>query len=229
MQALTPLAPDLWVATRPLRLPVGDVGTRMTVVRLANGDLFLHSPVKLDDETRAALDAIGPVRCVVAPSKVHHFFVGPYRDAYPGAKLFAAPGLPAKRKDLRFDEELGDTAPSEWRGQLEQTLFQGAPFMNEVVFFHPPSRTLVLTDLAFNMVRPPRGLARLFCAIVGANRRFGPHRIVRLGLRDRAKARESVRHILGWDFERIIVAHGEVLESDGKRRFAEGFAFLEGR
>ena len=226
MEPLTPLAENLWVATRPLRLPVGDIGTRMTVIRLADGGLFLHSPVRLDDETRAALDAIGPVRCVVAPSKVHHFFVGAYRDAYPHAKLFAAPGLPAKRKDLRFDAVLDDATPPEWRAEIEQTLFQGAELMNEVVFFHPASRTLILTDLAFNMVRPPRGRARLFCALVGAKRRFGPHRIVRVGIRDRARARESVRRILSWDFDRIIVAHGDVLAADGKRHFAEGFAFL---
>ena len=226
--ALTPLAPDLWVAMRPLRLPVGDLGTRMTVVRLPDGGLFLHSPIRLDDETRAALDAIGPVRAVVAPSKVHHFFVGPYRDAYPEAKLWAAPGLPEKRKDLRFDAELGDEAPPEWSSVLDQHLFRGAPFMNEVAFFHRPSRTLILTDLAFNMVDPPAGLARLFCWIVGAKRSFGPHRIVRLGLRDRAAARASVERIAAWDFDRIIVAHGAVLESGDRTAFTTAFAFLDG-
>ena len=92
MDALTQLAPDLWVATRPLPLVVGDIGTRMTVIRLRDGSLFLHSPVKLDAETRAALDAIGPVRAVVAPSLVHHFYVGDYGTAYPQATLYAAPG-----------------------------------------------------------------------------------------------------------------------------------------
>ena len=51
---LEPLAPDLWVARRPLPLVVGDVGARMTVVRLRDGGLVLHSPVRADDETRAA-------------------------------------------------------------------------------------------------------------------------------------------------------------------------------
>jgi hypothetical protein len=225
MESLTLLAPDLWVATRPLPLPVGDIGTRMTVVRLPDGGLFLHSPVRLDAATKDALDAIGPVRCVVAPSKVHHFFAGEYRDAYPAARLFAAPGLAEKRKDLRFDAELGDTAPPEWAGTIDQALFRGAPLMNEVVFLHRPTRTLLLTDLAFNMVTPPVGRARLFCWVVGA-RGFGPHRIIRFGIRDRSAARDSVRRILEWDFDRIAVTHGDVLASDGKRRFADAFAWV---
>jgi hypothetical protein len=227
VEALTTLAPDLWVATRPLPLAVGDIGTRMTVVRLADGGLFLHSPVRLDDDTRAALDAIGPVRCVVAPSKVHHFFVGAYAAAYPQARLFAAPGLAEKRKDLRFHAVLDDAAPPEWRGTLEQHLFRGTTALNEVVFFHPRSRSLLLTDLAFNMVRPAASLrARLFTRLVGAVGRFGPHRVVRLAIRDRGAARASVQHLLGWDFDRVIVTHGDVLESGGKQRFVEAFAFL---
>jgi hypothetical protein len=224
-EPLTPLAPDLWVATRPLPLAVGDIGTRMTVVRLPRGGLFLHSPVRLDPPTRRALDAIGPVECVVAPSKVHHFFVGDYRAAYPEARLFAAPGLAEKRRDLRFDAELDDTSPPEWAGGIDQLLFRGVPLMNEVVFLHRASRTLLLTDLAFHMPRPPGGRARLFCWLVGA-RDFGPHRIVRFGIRDRAAARESVRRILAWDFDRIVVTHGDVLAADGKRRFTAAFGKL---
>jgi hypothetical protein len=223
---LTPLAPDLWVATRPLALVVGDIGTRMTVVRLPDGGLFLHSPVRPDAETRQALDAIGPVRCVVAPSKVHHFFAGHWATAYPAARLFGAPGLPEKRKDLGFHAVLGDDPPPEWRGAIEQHLFRGAPAFNEVVFFHPSSRTLMLTDLAFNMVRPPRGRARVFCWLVGASGRFGPHLIPRLAMRDRRAARESLRHILAWDFDRVTVTHGDVLETGGRQRMAKAFAFL---
>ena len=226
MPALTPLAADLWVARRPLPLVVGDIGTHMTVVRLPDGGLFLHSPAPFDAETKRALDESGPVRCVAAPSKVHHFFVGAYGAAYPEARLFAAPGLPEKRQDLRFDAILGDDPPPEWKGVLEQHLFRGAPYVNEVVFFHPASRTLVLTDLAFNMRQPPAGRARLFCWLVGASGRFGPHRMLRLMIRDRAAARASVQRILAWDFDRVIVTHGEVLETGGKQAFTEAFAFL---
>jgi hypothetical protein len=147
-QTLDELAPGLWVASRGLRLFVGDIGCRMTVIRLANGGLFLHSPVSLDDALRAALDRLGPVRWIVGPSKVHHFFLADYALAYPGAFLCAAPGLPEKRADLRFQHVLDDSQPPPWGAEIALRLFRGAPLMNEVTFFHPATRTLVLTDLA---------------------------------------------------------------------------------
>lgn len=225
MDVLTQLAPDLWVAARPLRLVVGDIGTRMTVVRLRDGSLFLHSPVELDDATRAALDALGPVRAVVAPSLVHHFHVGAYGRAYPAATLYAAPGLETKRADIPFAAVLDDEPPAQWAGQLDQHVFRGTPIMNEVVFFHTASRTLLLTDLAFNVVRPMRGRVRFFLRLVGA-RGFGPHRIVRFGVRDRTAARASLERILQWDFDRVTVTHGDVLESGGHEAMRTAFAWL---
>jgi hypothetical protein len=226
MAALEALASNLWVAARPLKLIVGDVGTRMTVIRLADGSLFLHSPVRLDTATRAALDSIGTVRWVVAPSKVHHFFVGEYLAAYPDARAYGAPGLPEKRKDLRFEAVLSDEAPDAWRGEIDQHLFRGNPSMSEVVFFHRASRTLLLTDLAFNVAADKTAGARIFYWLVGAAGRFGPHRLVRTMIRDHVAARASVARILEWDFDRVIVTHGDVLESGGRQRFAAAFAFL---
>jgi hypothetical protein len=224
--ALRALVPDLWVAERPLKLAVGDIGARMTVVRLRAGGLFLHSPVRLDPETRRALDALGPVRAVVAPSKVHHLFVGDYAPACPEATVFGAPGLAEKRRDLRFDQVLGDEAPAAWQDEIEQHVFRGAPYLSEVVFWHRGTRTLILTDLAFNVPAGRTAGARVFYWLVGAAGRFGPHRFVRALIRDRRAARESVDHILRWDFDRIIVSHGEVLETGGRERLAAGFAFL---
>jgi len=226
MDALRNLAPNLWVADRPLKLAVGDIGTRMTVIHLAAGGLWLHSPVRLDAETRGALDALGPVRAVVAPSKVHHFFVGDYISAYPEARAYAAPGLAEKRRDLRFHAVLGDEAPAEWRSDVEQHLFRGAAYLNEVVFFHRSTRTLILTDLAFNVAADKTAGARLFHWLAGTAGRFGPHRMVRFMMRDRTAARASVQHILQWDFNRVTITHGEVLESGGRERLAAAFAFL---
>jgi hypothetical protein len=213
------------VARRPLPLVVGDIGARMTVVRLRDGGLVLHSPVGADDETRAAVDALGPVRAVIAPNLHHHFFGGAWARAYPDARVYGAPGLRRKKADLRVDIELGDEAPPEWRGEIDQHLFRGAPMMSEVVFHHRASRTAIFTDLVFNVPRGAAG-ARLFCWLVGAEGRFGPHRVVRLAIRDRRAARASLETLLAWDVERVVMSHGEVLETDARARLAAAFAFL---
>jgi hypothetical protein len=225
-EALTALDTDLWVATRGLPLWVGDVGTRMTVMRLGGGDLLLHSPVSLDPGLRAALDRLGRVRWVVGPSLVHHLFLADYAKAYPAAALWGAPGLAAKRPDLRFERTLAGAAVPEWEGRVHYARFEGAPRINELVFLHRPTRTLVLTDLAFNVQPGAKNRAKIFHWLVGAGGGFGPHRIIRAVIRDRAAARRSLAGILAWDFERIVVTHGDVLERGGREALRAGFAFL---
>ncbi len=226
-EALEQLDDELWIATRPLPLWVGDVGTRMTVLRLGGGNLLLHSPVSLDPALRASLDAIGRVRWVVGPSLVHHLFLGDYASAYPTAELWGAPGLAEKRPDLRFHRVLDGTRQADWDGRVEYRLFEGAPRLNEVVFWQRATRTLLLTDLAFNVQPGAKNRAKVFHWLVGAGGRFGPHRIIRAVIRDREAARRSLAKILEWDFDRIIVTHGDVLERGGREALRDAFAFLE--
>jgi hypothetical protein len=230
------LAPNLWIVDQPdFGTGTAKIGTRMTVIRLADGGLFLHSPTKLDDETGKALDAIGEVRAVVAPSRAHHLFVADYIKTWPGAKLYGPPGLTGDiadfrswigaRRDLKLDAVLGDDPPPVWAGEIDQHLFKGATALNEVVFFHRSSRSAIFTDLVFNVPADFKD-AWLFYTVVGARGRFGHHRLVRLAIRDRKAARESVAKILEWDFDRVIVTHGDVLESGGKAKFAEAYSYL---
>jgi Domain of unknown function (DUF4336) len=230
------LAPNLWIVDQPdFNTGFAKIGTRMTVIKLASGGLFLHSPTKLDDETKRSLDALGEVRAVVAPSRAHHLFVGDYINTWPTAKLYGPPGLVGDiadlkgrlgaRRDLKLDAVLGDEPQSEWAGEIDQHLFKGATGLNEVVFFHRPSRSAIFTDMVFNVPADFKD-ARVFYTIVGARGRFGPHRLVRLIIRDRKAARESVAKILEWDFDRVIVTHGDFLESGGKAKFAQAFSYL---
>ena len=115
------------MAECPLRFFGAEIGTRMTVVWLSDGGLFVHSPVQLDLPGRRALDALGPVRAVVAPNRLHHLFVGGWREAYPDARLYAAPGLPEKRSDLSFDAVLGDEPPAAWAAESSSSCSARSP------------------------------------------------------------------------------------------------------
>jgi hypothetical protein len=224
--ALRELDSGLWVLDTPLSVYGVEIGTRTTVIRLEDGGLFIHSPSGLDPALRDELAALGPVRCVVAPNKLHYFWVADYASAFGDARFFAAPGLPEKRPELRFDAVLGSEAPADWAGQIEQVEFRGAPIVNEIAFFHPSTRTLILTDLAFNVQHTHGALASVFFRLNDAYRRFGPSRMMRATMRDRAAARASIEQILRWDFDRVIVAHGVVLQRSGKRLLREAYAWL---
>ena len=226
MRKLISLAENLWVAERPQSFYGLPVGTRMTVIRLSGGRLLLHAPVALDTALRAELDVLGQVRFAVAPNRVHHLYAAGVSMAYPEARLWIAPGLDRKRPDLDFVALLGDEAPEEWRGEIEQVFFRGRPYENEVVFFHRASRTLVLCDLAFNFGPRTATPTRLLMKLMRSYGRFGPSKLDPLLIRDRAAARESLEHILAWDFDRVIVAHGDVLESGGHEALRTGYSWL---
>lgn len=220
------LAEDLWVVERPLRFGGLALGTRMSVVRLRDGSLFLHSPVALDDDLQAALLRLGTPRHAVAPNRFHHLFVGEYRRAFPEVRLYAAPGLPEKRRDLTFDAVLSDVPPPAWAGQLDQEHFKGFPIMSEVAFCHRASRTLLTCDLAFNLGPEAPFVTRLAMRLVGGYGRLGPSMVEKVLIRDRAAARESLARILGWDFDRVVVTHGTVLESGGREALRAGYRWL---
>jgi hypothetical protein len=220
------LAADLWIAERPQRFYGLAVGTRMTVIRLAGGRLLLHSPVALDPELRRELDALGRVCFAVAPNRVHHLHAGEVAAAYPEARLWVAPGLERKRPDLVFVDVLGDEAPAEWRGEVDQVFFRGRPYENEVVFCHRASRTLLLCDLAFNFGPRAAAPTRLLMRLLRSYGRFGPSTLDPWLIRDRAAARQSLERILAWDFDRVVVAHGEVLERGGREALRRGYAWL---
>jgi hypothetical protein len=227
-------APGLWTAVGqadvavPKFLRKNDFSTRMTVVKLSDGGLFLHSPIRLDGNLRAELDGLGEVRAIVAPNKFHHLFVGDCCAAYPNAKLYGVMGLPEKRKDLKFDGMLADEPRVEWRGDIEQRRIRGMPMVNEVAFFHPSSRTLILTDLVFNVSKDrPWGIP-IMSRLLGVGGRFGPSRLGRWLIRDQQATRESLGLLLRWDFDRLILAHGDVVESGGRQKLRDAFGFILG-
>ncbi len=222
------LHPGLVAIDHPLRLPGGfELGTRCVLIRLSGGGVLVHTPGPLSDDVRRAIDSLGPVRALVAPNLLHHMFLAESSAAYPQARVFGAPGLREKLGDVRIDEVLGDEAPDLWAADLEQILVRGAPSLNEVVFFHGASRTLLCLDLCFNLRDSASLATRLLMRLNGAYGRFGPSRIFRFAvLKDRRGTRASLDRILAWDFDRVSVAHGEILETGGHGVLRDGFAWL---
>jgi hypothetical protein len=221
------VADGLWVTERPFRaLPFLEIGTRMSVVRAPDGGLVLHSPVEADAPTRAAVEALGSVRAVVCPNNVHHLFAGGWKAAYPDARLLGPPGLAAKRRDLAFDGVLGDAPDTSLGGALESHLVRGIPHLNEVAFFHAQSRTLLLTDLAFHPTAASSPGLRRWTWLTRVRDGFGPNGVVRILIRDRSALRASLDRVLAWDFDRVTLTHGELLETDGREAFRRAWAWL---
>lgn len=224
VMGLTAFADGVWTTTRRLRFFGLETGTRMNVVRLTGGGLFVHCPVALDAQTRREIDALGPVRAVVSSSLYHHLYAGEWMATYPSAAFFACPGLEEKRADLRWTGTLGDDPNVLWCADLEQVFFS-ARFEKEVVFFHRASRTLLTADALLNLSRHPSPLTRMVAFLMG-NRAPGKGYLERIAVRDRAAARQQVARMLRWDIDRILLAHGDLVEHDGREVLRRAYAWL---
>lgn len=212
------LADGLWHVQHAFTVNRLPLTTRMTLVRLDDGGLWLHSPVPLSPAQQAAVEALGAVRHIVAPSKTHHLFLADCARAFPDAVLHGAPGLMQKRPDVAGLRELSLDGGGPWAGRLEGLLFEGIPFANETLWFHHRTRTLVITDLLQWWQGDMALSARLYANLTGVRQGLAVPRTVRLLVRDREAARRSARRILDWPFERVIVAHDAVVDSDARRQ-----------
>lgn len=214
----------LWVETRRARFFGVETGTRMTVVRLAGGGLFVHSPVALDAATRAEVDALGEVRAVVAPSVFHHLYVGEWMAAYPKALFAACPGLEWKRSDLAFTCVLADQPHPIWANDLEQVYFS-ARRENEVVFCHRATRTMICADALLNLSVHDLSSTRVVARLMG-NSAPGVGYLEPMMIRHRGLARRQADRILGWDFDKVVLAHGGLVERDGREVMRRAYAWL---
>jgi hypothetical protein len=227
---LTPIVDGVMFSARAhLRFYGLPMGTRMTVVKLPDGRLWVHSPILLDT-VKDDLDALGEVAFVVAPNFIHHLYVGPFLEAYPKARLFLSPKLMTKRADLvaRGGGELGDEAPDNtWGDVIDQAPARGSKVMDEIVFLHRPTRTLILCDLLECVhARAPRWV-RVVGKLAGIYERPGPPIDMKLSFSDHAATRAFVDRVLAWDFDRVVMSHGDVIETGGKEAFRSAYAFAQ--
>lgn len=226
---------DIWVGEQPLKYFGLDVGTRMTVIRMNNGELVIISPIQSDELFIHQLNQIGQVTYIICPNLYHHLFVTDFQKVYPEAKLWATSGLETKRPDIQIDKIISDEQ-NKVLDEIDCLLFNGfktlalsgASLLNEWVFFHRNSRSLILTDTAFHFDESFAMTTQLTARIMGGYKQLRPSLLEKLATTEKDRVKQSVRRVLAWDFERVIMAHGSIIEKDGKRRFKEGYEWFLG-
>jgi len=226
---LTSVDRDIWIADGPCVSFLGfPYPTRMTLVRLSDGSLWVCSPIQLDDPLRVAVNELGAVRHLVAPNKLHHLHLGDWRDAWPDAKLYASPGLARRRQDLSFDAELGDEPHPAWAADIDQVIFRGSFAMQEVVFFHRSSHTAIFTDLVQRF--DPVTLHGWRRVVMRCNGLVGPQgstpREWRLSFWNRQAARRALAKVRAWNPQRAVIAHGEWIPENARSVLDRSLAWI---
>ena len=236
INVLKPVADELWIVDGPVigmtwlwtSLPFS---TRMTVVRLGDGGLWIHSPTEMTPLLKAEIDVLGPVRFLVAPNRIHYWWLRDWQIAYPQARSFAPPGVAenARKRGAAFDYILDDAPVAEWRDEIGHVVVSGQ-FMAEADFFHKASRTLVLTDLIenFEAEKLHGRLWRLICRLGGV---LDPHGSMPRDMRatfmgHKGELKKAVETMIGWKPERIIVAHGRCYERAAEEELRRAFRWV---
>ncbi|KAJ8519425.1 hypothetical protein ONZ45_g3637 [Pleurotus djamor] len=226
----------VWTFSCPFaRLGVIPFGGRSTAIKLSDGGLWVIASTPLNEETKAKLDELGPVKYIVSPDGVHYLFLSEFKKAYPSAKLFGTQMAVdnCKDKTLKFDGIWGTDLPETkyaFEPEIQACYFSG--FKNrDVAFLHPASKTLVQADLLLNL--PPTeqyskskssGYSPSW-AHINPYHWLHPKLLWQIG-EDKAAMRRDAKTVDGWDFERIIPCHGDVIETEGKKAWRAAYKYF---
>jgi hypothetical protein len=203
----------------------------MTIIRIG-GDLLVHSPTPLTPELKREVEGIGRARWIIGPNRIHYWWIPEWHAAFPEAEVYLAPRI---REQAGSHIDFGCHVLERdngypWDEEIATLPVEGS-YMTEVVFFHRRSRTLVLTDLIENF--EPRKirswLMRILTRFGGVQDPEGAMpRDMRVSYRDKARLKAAVDIMIGWNPERIILAHGRWYDRNGADELRRAFRWLSG-
>jgi Domain of unknown function (DUF4336) len=215
---------SVWHAQQPLKFGPISLTTRMTVVRLRDGSLWVHSPISPTRELIEELQKVGAVRYVVAPNKSHHLFFLEFLDVHPAAQGYLAAGLELKRPDLKRFPQVPREAP--WGCEIQGFFIEGLPILNETVWFHSDTGTLIFTDLLFCFAETNRGVTALVSKLLGVRGTLGMSRTMKWMTKDKQALARSVLPLLSLPVQRVIVAHDQIINEQPVEMLVKAFAWL---
>lgn len=224
------IAENIWIfdgeAVKFYSLPYT---TRMTVIALSNGDLWVHSPIKLEPTLQAKVEALGRVKYIIAPNRLHHLFIEEWQHAYPEALAYGTEEVIGKRNDLSFDGTLDNAMALPWKQEIDQLLVTGSRAMQECVFFHKPSSVLLVTDLIENF--SPDAFPFLKRQVARLSGILSPNGKTPIDWRysfylNKSEIRRHIETILSWKPKKIILAHGLIIEEHAEDFLRKSFNWL---
>jgi hypothetical protein len=215
------VADHLWIRRYPLVLLGTRIGRVVTVIRLRTGRLLIHSTAAFANEDVAAIRRLGEPGWLLEATLFHDTFARHGQTAFPDLPYLAPEGFGRLAQVCA----LPLVAPGEWDGELELLPLNGMPKVRETALYHRPSRTLVVADLVFNFGPATPAWTRLFMRCAGGLKCApGMSRFFRMMIRDRHAFQQSLQRLMQWDFDRLIVAHGEVIETGAKEKLKQALA-----
>jgi hypothetical protein len=194
---------------------------RSTVIKTAKGVIVI-SPINFTEPQLRQIEALGPVTDLVAPSLLHHLYITKAGERFKSATIWGPEGCKEKLPEIKWGKLFGHNA---WThsDDIEFIVLKGMPKTNEIVFFEKSTLSLIVTDLLFNLTAPKGWAGPILLRILGTYKKFGISRLTMSLVKDRDAFINSAKNILNWNFDQIVMAHGNVVSTDGKNKFIKAF------
>jgi hypothetical protein len=220
------IVPDfIWVTERPIWFSGVRLRSKTTVVRLAGGALWVHSPCAPTEEICAELDKLGEVRWIVVPNRFHHLQTPAAAARYPRASVVGPKSAQARNSQVRLTMSADDPAYIRATPDLSSIPLQAAPFLDETVFFHAASGSLIAADLLMSACARDHWTWRTAARIWGRYEKVGTPPDVRLRVPASRAVAESIAQMRALPLERILVAHADAITERPAEQLAEAWSF----
>lgn len=228
---LQQFAENIWICDGPDAVDFGlTFTTRMTVIKLTDGCLWISSPVSVESDILEAITELGQIRYLVAATPRHAWRLAAWHGLFPEAQLWVCRKTPATllKGELPITGVLGDFPEEGWASDLDQLAFKGSSMIEEVVFFHKRTHVLILDDLIqCNPILKGHRFRNFAFKLNGiAAPEGGVAWDIRISFTSRKLARQSLKKLLSWDFDKLIIGHGPCLDGDAKAYVTRAFEWL---
>lgn len=223
MEYLKKVDSGLWLISQPVEIGPIKMKSTSTVIRLDDESLWINSPPKLNDQLIEELRILGRIKYVIAPNLQHHLFFRQFLNAFPEAQGFCSPGLKIMNEN---DISLNNPVNFPWKDEIQGLYIEGLPVLNETIWYHQNTSTLIVTDLLFNFSKDNKGLMRFFARILGVFEKLKMSRTMKLMIKDKTRFKDSIKKISDWDIKRIVLAHDQVIEKDCNLKIKDAFSWI---
>lgn len=226
--SLVQFANSIWTAITPIRFAGTWMSHVMTVIRLENGSVLLHSPCRPSNDLLAKIGTIGTVTDVVAPNWFHDLYLTDYKRFYREATFWGPAFLRRQRKAI-IDFAMDGSVQPKWSAEMPHVTLPGLLTFDESIFYHRPTRTLIVADVLMNASLPAAAplITRLGYRLFDLRGQLKVFPVLRwFGVNSRSAIRNAVSQIFEWNPERLIVGHGTPIAQGATKQLHAAFNWL---
>ncbi|MED7819720.1 MULTISPECIES: DUF4336 domain-containing protein [unclassified Francisella] len=207
----------IWIIEYPIKYSGVKFSSRTTLVKLDDGSILIHSPCKIDEKLKKEILKLGEVSYIFAPGNFHHLYISSAQEAFPNSKTYICEGIEKKQPNLKYE---GILTEKTLLNEFKQQPILGSKIMNEVVLLHKETKTLIVVDIIENIGSKTKNTGfgiKIWWLIFRMWNKAKPAPEYQLGWKDKKLAAQSLQTILEWDFDKIILAHGDLITHDAKQ------------